>query len=166
VNLVLAGALGVIFTGGLLGSSQHPAGAAVLASTPTTAPHHSSTSIRSATTLPRTTTPPTLPATTVPVRTVPVTAPPYVPPTQPRYTYPTYGYATYPTVTTIPTTTTSTTIAPINGRLPVVPSTLPLTTKSTSAHVSPVFAALSGIGFFLAICMVIVQLIRTRPRRA
>jgi uncharacterized membrane protein YciS (DUF1049 family) len=48
----------------------------------------------------------------------------------------------------------------------VVPSTLPLTTRSSSAHVSPVLAALSGVGFFVALVIIAVQWIRTRPRKA
>jgi hypothetical protein len=49
--------------------------------------------------------------------------------------------------------------------LPVAPSTLPFTTKQQSSHVSPVFAALSGAGFFAALLIVGVRFLLTRPGR-
>jgi hypothetical protein len=76
--------------------------------------------------------------------------------------------AYYPTVPITPaptTTTTSTTIAPIDGRIPVPPSTLPLRTKTQSAHVSPVLAALSGAGFFVAFLIMAGRFILTRSGR-
>jgi hypothetical protein len=45
------------------------------------------------------------------------------------------------------------------------PSTLPLATKGTSAHVNPIFAMLSGAGFFVALMIVTGRLVITRPRR-
>jgi hypothetical protein len=46
----------------------------------------------------------------------------------------------------------------------VTPSTVPLTTKQQSSHVSPVFAALSGAGFFVALLIMGVRFLLTRPR--
>jgi hypothetical protein len=60
---------------------------------------------------------------------------------------------------------TSTTLSPIGGHIPVPPSTLPLRTKAQSAHVSPVFPALSGAGFFVAFAIVAGRLVATRPGR-
>ena len=83
----------------------------------------------------------------------------------------TYAYLTTPTYyypppsTTAAPTTTSTTIAPIGGHLPVPPSTVPLRTKAQSAHVSPVFAALSGAGFLAAFLIMAGRFILTRPGR-
>ena len=42
------------------------------------------------------------------------------------------------------------------------PSTLPLTTKEQSGHVNPVFAELSGVGFFIALVLMAVQAVLTR----
>jgi hypothetical protein len=39
---------------------------------------------------------------------------------------------------------------------------LPLTTKKQSGHVSPVFAELSGVGFFVALVLIAVQAVLTR----
>ena len=111
------------------------------------------------TTSPATTLPPTTSAgTTVPPSTSPVTtsAPRTVAP-PPRQTFPSTSF--------VPTTTTLTTIPGINGHLPVSPSTLPFTTKQQSSHVSPVFAALSGAGFFVALVIVVVRFLLTRPGR-
>jgi hypothetical protein len=76
-------------------------------------------------------------------------------------------YRTVPLSTTTSSTssTTSTTIAAIGGHLPLSPSTLPLATKGTSAHVNPIFAMLSGAGFFVALMIVTGRLVITRPRR-
>jgi hypothetical protein len=56
------------------------------------------------------------------------------------------------TATTPPSTaaTTTSTIAPLAGG-PVAPATLPLVTRGSNAHVSPVFPILSGAGFALAL---------------
>jgi hypothetical protein len=121
------------------------------------------------------TAPPTSPSSAPPTTAPPVTAPPTtrppvhstttavsrsIPPT--TYRYPLY---TVP-VRTVPTTsTTSTTIAPIGNRIPVAPSTLPLTTKAQNAHVSPVFAALSGAGFFVALVIMGTRFVLSRPGR-
>lgn len=148
VNLVLGATTTVLVTGALIGSGWQPPADAAL-----TTIHRTSTTLRHTST------------TRVSTTTHPSTTPPTVPPTAPPYTGPTYPRITRPTVSTTSTSTTSTTIAPINGRLPVVPSTLPLTTHSSSAHVSPVFAALSGAGFFVALVIMAIQWIRTRPRK-
>ena len=99
----------------------------------------------------------TSPPTTAPVRTTPPTtaAPRTVAPS--RQTYPT-------SLTTVPSsTTTATTIPGIGGHLPVAASTLPFTTKQQSSHVSPVFAALSGAGFFVALLIMGVRFVLSRP---
>jgi hypothetical protein len=70
-----------------------------------------------------------------------------------------------PTTTTVPPPATTTTIVAIGGHLPPPPSTVPLTTKGTSAHVSPVFAALSGAGFFVAFVIMATRFLITSPRR-
>jgi hypothetical protein len=98
--------------------------------------------------------------TTVPVTTAPPTSPPTVPP--PTFRVPAF---TLPPTTASTTTTTSTTIAAIGGHLPVPPSTVPFRTKAQSSHVSPVFAALSGGGFFVALVMMVTRFIMTRPKR-
>ena len=82
----------------------------------------------------------------------------------------TYAYLTtptyyYPPPSTTAAPTTSTTIAPIGGHLPVPPSTVPLRTKAQSAHISPVFAALSGAGFLAAFLIMAGRFIPTRPGR-
>jgi hypothetical protein len=69
-----------------------------------------------------------------------------------------------------PTTTpaagpTPTSLAPIGDHLPVAPATVPLRTRTQSAHVSSIFAALSGVGFFIAAVMVVTRLILTRSGR-
>jgi Ca2+/Na+ antiporter len=63
------------------------------------------------------------------------------------------------------TSTTSTTIAAIGNKLPQVAATLPLTTKGTNGHVNPVFALLSGIGFFLVLVIMVGRFVATRPNR-
>ncbi len=124
----------------------------------------------------RITTPPaTIPPNTVAPTTIVATppSPARTPvPTPPPATYyyrtaPTYSYSTVP-LTAAPTSTTPptpTTIAPIGGHIPVPPSTLPLRTKTQSAHVSPVFPALSGVGFFVAFLIVAGRFVMTRPGR-
>jgi hypothetical protein len=64
-----------------------------------------------------------------------------------------------------PTTPVPTTVAPFGDQLPVSPSTLPLTTKRPSAHVDPIFAMLSGVGFFVAVVILVAQFVLTRPGR-
>jgi hypothetical protein len=63
------------------------------------------------------------------------------------------------------TSTTTTTIAAIGGQLPPAPVTLPLTTKGSNAHVNPLFAWLSGIGFVLAILVILGRFLTSRPKR-
>jgi hypothetical protein len=63
------------------------------------------------------------------------------------------------------TSTTTTTIAAIGGQLPPAPVTLPLTTKGSNAHVNPLFAWLSGIGFLVAILVIIGRFLTSRPKR-
>jgi hypothetical protein len=57
-----------------------------------------------------------------------------------------------------------TTIAPL-GTVPSAPSTVPFTTRPPSAHISPVFPALSGAGFFVLLVLVALQWRLTRPGR-
>src|SRR5579875_2254985 len=57
----------------------------------------------------------------------------------------------YGSATAAPTTT----IAPLGNSLPPVPATLPLRTRDINAHVSPLFAILSGVGFALALLIVV-----------
>lgn len=117
---------------------------------------------------PSSVTTPTSPATTVrpapttvaTTRPAPTTAPstrPTTPPPVPSYT------TAQPTTTVAATTTTSTTIAPLGNSFPATPATLPLRTRGTSAHVNPVFAVLSGIGFLVALLIVSGRLFVTRP---
>lgn len=109
-----------------------------------------------------TTTVATVPLTTVaPPTTTPQTAPPTTkaPVTQTRPPGPTIPRTTLPAPTT-----TATTLPSIGGNLPVTPSTVPFTTKQQSSHVNPVFAALSGAGLFVALVIVLVRFITSRPR--
>jgi hypothetical protein len=76
-----------------------------------------------------------------------------------------YSPASAGTAAPTSTTSTSTTIAPIGSHIPVPPSTLPLRTKAQSAYISPVFAALSGAGFFAAFLIMAGRFILTRPGR-
>ena len=71
---------------------------------------------------------------------------------------------TYPPVTTA-APPTPTTLPSIRNRIPVPPSTVPLQTRTPSTHISPVFAALSGAGFFVALVMMATRFVMTRPRR-
>lgn len=115
------------------------------------------TTARTATTA---TTAPRAPATTAPAprsRTPVVTAPRAVTPGA-GYTPPTYY--TQPPTTPAPATTT--TIVPLGNSLPVSPVTLPLLTKGSNAHVNPVYAILSGIGFLVALVIVAGRLFVTR----
>ncbi len=75
---------------------------------------------------------------------------------------------TYPAVTaaaTSPPVSPSTSLPSIRNRIPVPPSTVPLQTKALSTHISPVFAALSGAGFFVAVVMMATRFVMSRPRR-
>lgn len=145
-----------LFLGVMMGSS-HRAGAAVGRSTTTTG---CGLIPCPTTTAPPTTSPPTTspPATTAPPQTSPATTatPRTIAPT--RQTY----------ITTPTTAATTTTVAPIpgiGGHLPVSASTLPFTTKQQSAHVNPVFAALSGAGFLVALVIIAVRFLFTRSGR-
>jgi hypothetical protein len=60
---------------------------------------------------------------------------------------------------------TPTTLPSIRNRIPVPPSTVPLQTRTPSTHISPVFAALSGAGFFVALVIMATRFVLTRPRR-
>lgn len=82
----------------------------------------------------------------------------------PTTTYPSYSQDTGTTTTTVAPTTTST-VAPLPGNLAPTPSTLPLTYKKQSGHVSPVFAALSGAGFAIALILLATQAVLTRKGR-
>jgi len=66
--------------------------------------------------------------------------------------------------TTLPATTT--TVAALGGPLSVPPSTLPLSFKQQSGHVSPLFAQLSGAGFVSVALLMATQAVLTRKRRA
>lgn len=106
------------------------------------------TSTTSPTTVPRTT-----PRTTAPRSTATTTHSVTTPyrSYSGSYTATTYSYGGK-TATTPPTTaaTTTSTIAPLSGG-PVAPATIPLVTRGSNAHVSPVFPILSGAGFFVAL---------------
>ncbi|HET6915640.1 MAG TPA: hypothetical protein VFH56_06070 [Acidimicrobiales bacterium] len=103
-------------------------------------------------------------ASTAPPSTAPRTT--SAPTTRPavRQTFP-FNPTSRTTIPASTTSTTNTTLPSIGGNLPVTPSTVPFTTKQQSSHVSPVFAALSGIGFFLALIIVAVRFWFTRPPR-
>ena len=75
---------------------------------------------------------------------------------------------TYPVVTAPATgipLPTSTSLPSIRNRIPVPPSTVPLQTRAPSAHISPVFPALSGAGFFVALVIMASRFVMTRSRR-
>jgi hypothetical protein len=182
INITLGLAAAAVLGNAILGPGAHqaPASAAPLAGS--VGSHHTvplSSTLPLSTTLvtqPTLTTLTTAPATTAPGISTPATthplttlpAPKVTTTTRPRSVpLPTYPYPVYtgPTVTLRTTTTTSTTIAAIGNRLPVTPSTLPFSTKSQSAHVSPVFAALSGAGFLVAFVIMAVTFVLTRPGR-
>ncbi|MGI8492601.1 MAG: hypothetical protein ACR2KC_04685 [Acidimicrobiales bacterium] len=114
-----------------------------------------------------TTTSTTVPTTVRNTTTLPPTTPPptSAPPTtrRPSTTTSTTPRRTVPATTAPPETTT--TVAPLGNNLPPPPSTLPLATKQQSAHVSPLFPVLSGIGFLVALLIAGTQAVLTRPGR-
>lgn len=120
-------------------------------------------------TTPSATEPTSMPAQTTAPTVTPATAGPTTPETAAHAAVPSQSStpATYPRTTAVPVTAVptipATTIAPIGNSLPVSPVTLPLRTQGSNAHVSPVFAILSGIGFFIALVIVIGRLVITRP---
>jgi hypothetical protein len=66
------------------------------------------------------------------------------------------------------TTTAPLAPPPTIGPLPpasALPSTIPLTTKGQSSHVSPVFAILSGVGAAVVLLILATQWFLTRPGR-
>jgi hypothetical protein len=113
---------------------------------------------------PSTAPPPTAPPTTrtTPTVTSPVTT---VPGRKPRGARPGSVLPLAPAPTAPTTSTTSTTIGAIGGRLPPAPVTLPLTTKGSNAHVNPLYAWLSGIGFFVALVVMAGRFVTSRPKR-
>jgi hypothetical protein len=151
LTVMLAGAAALLFGFALAGPGDR-AGAQPGATTTTACSIfcHSTTVPAPATTPPP---PTTVPATTAPPATTPRTQPPQTrsPATTPRATLP------------APTTTATTLPSIVNGNLPVTPSTVPFTTEQQSSHVSPVFAALSGAGLFVALVIVGVRFITSRP---
>lgn len=166
---VLAGALAGLFTVGI---------APAQARTSRTCPScHPGSSRPVPTTAPRGTTP----RATVPTTTShPTHAPPpttaRAPATSPYTTAPDYSYPTYSSysstlpygqrVSTTSTSTSSTTlVAPLGPQLPRPQATVPLSTKGTSGHVDPVFAMLSGAGFFLALLIMVGSFLMSRPSR-
>jgi hypothetical protein len=157
--LVTAGVLVVALTGAGLpggGSKASAAGKGVSTTPQTTA---GCIPPPCATTIPV----PTTPATTAPPTTVPrPTTTVSVAPTTVPVTFP---LVTGPSTTVSTTSTTSTTIAGL-GHLPISPATLPLRTKGTNGHVDPVFAYLSGIGFFLTLVIMATKFVTTRPSRS
>ena len=141
-------------------------------SSPQTVPHTSTpqtspaprTAPTSAATVPQTA--PKSPATTPsPPATAPhqVTPQPVTP--QPVYTPPVVTQPYVPVATTAAPTTTSTTIAPIGNRLPAPAVTLPLITRGSNGHVNPLFAILSGVGFFVALVIMATTYVLTRSKR-
>lgn len=151
----------------LLGSPAARAGsvpAQILGST--TAPHQVSTSVAATTSVAPSTTAPvaSTTASTVARTTVapPVTASRATAPPVAGHTPTTYQSSVTAAATTSPPTVTTTTIAPLGNSLPVSPVTLPLVTRGSNAHVNPVFAMLSGIGFFIAVVIVGARLFSTR----
>ena len=161
---VLLAAVSVALVVSVLAGSARGAGADPPTTTGHTTPSTAPPTTRcllcgpSTTLVPPSTQPPgTSPATTSPAQTTTTT----------RSTVRTlapYTGQTYPPTTTAPPTTL-TTIPAIGGHLPVSPQTLPFATKQQSSHVSPVFAALSGAGFFVALLIAGVRFLLTRPRR-
>ncbi len=71
-------------------------------------------------------------------------------------------YVSSPPTTVVPSTPV---VAPIKGRLPSAPSTVPFTTKAQSAHVDPVLAKISLGGLGVAVLIMAVQFVLTRPGR-
>jgi hypothetical protein len=155
INVLLIAAATTFLVSTLTGRGGLPAQAQV--AVPTTTRH--TTTIPKPVTTRKTAPPKTVPRTTsLPPTTPPTTVAPVIH----RAPVITAPFVTTPT--TAATTTTSTTIAALGGQLPVTPSTLPLRTKATNAHVNPVFAMLSGIGFFIALVIVVGRFWMTRPR--
>lgn len=136
-----------------------PVTAPIITTTPATAPKPTTATTRptARTTVPVTTRPvaSTVPHPVTPVTPAPVVPQPVVPAPRPAVTVPA---ATLP-----PAPTTTTTIAPIGGKLPTAPVTVPLQTRGSNAHVSPVFPILSGVGFALAFLIAGARLFVTRP---
>ena len=146
-------------------------------SSPQTVPHTSTpqtspaprTAPTSAATVPQTdpksrVTTPSPPA-TVPHQVHPHTVTPQPVTPQPVYIPPVVTQPYVPVATTAATTTTSTTIAPIRNRLPPPAVTLPLITRGSNGHVNPLFAILSGVGFFLALVIMATTYVLTRSKR-
>jgi hypothetical protein len=108
---------------------------------------------------------PVVGTTAPPVSRPPATAGPTynVYPTSPRYSNVPASVYSVPPTTSVPVT--STTILSIAGHLPVTSSTVPFTTKGTSAHVDALFAWLSGAGFLAALLIMAGRFVMTRPRR-
>jgi len=155
VNAFLALAVATVLTFGIAGPfSRRPAAAL------TQAHRHSSTTTVGISTPPTTvqSAPTTQRATSTTTKS-PVTRSPV---TLPAVTFP---FVTLPPRTVATTSTTSTTIAAIGSRLPPPPATLPFTTKGTNGHVKPLFAMLSGAGFFLALVIMAGRFLMTRPKR-
>ena len=82
------------------------------------------------------------------------------PPARPR-TRPPPTRPPGPTSATAPPTT----VAPIQSQIPPPVSTLPLETKAQNAHVNPLFAYLSGIGFAVALLIMLTQYVLPRAGR-
>lgn len=167
-------ALAVLLTAALIGAPPARAGSLPSQILGSTTVPHATTSVTSAVPPTSVKAPPgTGPATTVgsvPAQTaVPttsaatttVTAPRVVAPV-PANAPPTYSTYTTAQATTTVAPTTTTTIAPLGNSLPASPATLPLRTTGSNAHVNPVFAVLSGIGFFVALLIVAGRLLVTR----
>jgi hypothetical protein len=162
---VLLAAVSVALVVSVLTGSARGAGADAPTTTAHTTPP-TATSTTSCGILCRPSTTLRVPPTTLPPGTSPATTSPAQTTTTTRSTVRTlapYTGQTYPLTTTAPTTLT--TIPGIGGHLPVSPQTLPFATKQQSSHVSPVFAALSGAGFFVALLIAGVRFLLTRPRR-
>ncbi|MCU4183909.1 hypothetical protein K6U06_06015 [Acidiferrimicrobium sp. IK] len=115
---------------------------------------------------PPSTEPGTVPSTTPTSATVRTSLPPAPAPTTP-YRAPANAAGTY---TSTPQSTsvapgTTTTVVPIKGRIPSAPSTVPFVTKAQSAHVNPILAKISLAGLALALLIMAVQFVLTRPGR-
>ncbi len=155
INVALTLGVIAVFTLGIAGPFSHRIPAALA---------QISTHRRSTTTLGTTTPPTTVRSVPTTTRVTPTTRPPVTRTvvSVPRVTLP---LVTLPPRTVATTSTTSTTIAAIGTKLPRVAATLPLTTKGTNAHVNPVFAMLSGAGFFLALVIIVGRFLASRPKR-
>jgi hypothetical protein len=153
----LAVFVAVLATAGPSLAAGRSGGAAItiLTTVPTTSPPRS--------TVPATTVP--SPVTTHPAATsttrpgTPFTPPPAtVPPPYYRTVAPTFRTGS----TTSTSSTTSTTLAGIGGRVPAEQATVPLPTHGTNGHVNPVYAMLSGAGFFAALVIMAGRFFYTR----